>query len=691
MTAAPVVRLPHALAAAFCLGVTLSLGVQVVGLPGAATVALALGLVSLGLASGPRAALLVAVGLLLAGWWWGSGRLERLNASVLTRFVGSSELVQAEVTGPARRSLYAIRVPVRVRLIDREAVSEASQLELPPTERAPPQGAVLELVARVAAPEKPTGSSSFDEASYLARRGIHTVLHADRFRVVGRRGGLGGVTDRIRSYLARTITPGLSGERRAVVAGIVLGEDEGLEQELRDRFRASGLYHLLAVSGQNVAFIVAGMLLAAWLLGAPRLLAQVAAVAAIGCYVLAVGWQPSVARAGIAGGLTCLAWVASRPTDRWYFLLLGAAVLLAWNPYSVLEPGFQLSFAAVAAIFLLVPRLERRLTGYPVPARLTAVLAVSAGCGLATAPILWLQFGAVPVLSVPANALAEPVVAPILGLGLIAALCGTVLPGAATALAWLNGWLAAYLAWCARFIGGLPFAQVRSGPVLLGMVLLTALTAFLWKVPSRHRPRAIVAAAVLGAIVAALAAWTLRPGPSPLPPLRTGLRVTFLDVGQGDAALLQVPGAAVLVDEGPPDARVADRFERLGVRRLSLLVLTHPQMDHIGGAPTVLRRFDCRCVARPASSRTRARTRRRRWRRQVRGRCGSSRRDQARCFTSTACAWRSSGPMGPARPVRIPTSTRLCSLPPMEASTCCSPPMPSPTSPAGCPSLRSKC
>jgi competence protein ComEC len=588
---APIVRLPHALATAFCLGLALSLGLQLSGAPGMAAAVLAFGLVSLGLASGARAALLVAVGIALAGWWWGSSRLERLNSSVLTPFIGSSELVQAEVTGPPRRGPYAIRVPVRVRLIDRRAIGEASQLELPPTERAPPQGTLLEFVARIAAPDEPTASSTFDEASYLARRGIHTVLHADRFRVVGQRAGLGGVSDRIRSYLARTIAPGLSGERRAVVAGIVLGEDEGLERDLRDRFRASGLYHLLAVSGQNVAFIVAGVLLAAWLLGAPRMLAQIAAVAGIGCYVLAVGWQPSVARAGIAGGLTCLAWMASRPTDRWYFLLLGAAVLLAWNPYSLLEPGFQLSFAAVAAIFLLVPWLERRLTGYPVPARLTAVLAVSAGCGLATAPILWLQFGAVPILSVPANALAEPVVAPILGLGLLAALSGTVLPGPAAALAWVNGWLAAYLAWCARFIGGLPFAQIRSGAVLLGIVALVALTVLVWRVPRRRRPRAAVAAALLVALLAAVAGWTFRPGPRPLPPLSAGLRVTFLDVGQGDAALLQVPGVAVLVDEGPPDARVADRLARLGIGRLSLLVLTHPQRDHIGGAAAVLRRL----------------------------------------------------------------------------------------------------
>ena len=115
---------------------------------------------------------------------------------------------------------------------------------------------------------------------------------------------------------------------------------------------------------------------------------ELGALAAIGGYVLAVGWQPSIVRAGVAGALASLAWLAARPRDRWYFLLVGAAVLLAWNPYSLLEPGFQLSFGAVGAIFIGVPPLERRLEGYPAPRWLRAVIAVSVACGVATAPIL---------------------------------------------------------------------------------------------------------------------------------------------------------------------------------------------------------------------------------------------------------------------------------------------------------------
>src|SRR3954454_17632384 len=178
---------------------------------------------------------------------------------------------------------------------------------------------------------------------------------------------------------------------------------------------------LLAVSGQNVALVAGGALALAWLLGIPRWLGQFGALASIAAYVLAVGPQPSVVRAGVAGALGSLAWLTARPTDRWYFLLLGAFALLAWNPYVLFDAGFQLSFAAVVAIFTLAPRFEERLEGYPLPRALRQGLAISTACGVATAPILWLQFHAIPLLAVPANLVAAPAVVPLLGLAMCSA------------------------------------------------------------------------------------------------------------------------------------------------------------------------------------------------------------------------------------------------------------------------------
>ena len=360
-------------------------------------------------------------------------------------------------------------------------LSEPVLLRLP-LGRAPPQGAILETLAEVTEPRGP--KNGFDERTWLRRHGVHVVLRVESWRKVGRRGGLGGVADAVRRRLRNSVARGLGGTRAAVLEGVVLGEDTGLSEELRQRFRASGLYHLLAVSGQNVALVAGSALVLAWLLGVPRLIAEVGALTAIFAYVLAVGAQPSVVRAGLAGALGSLAWLTARAADRWHLLLVGAIVLLAWNPYTLLDAGFQFSFAAVIAIFVLVPRFQRVLEGYPLGKSLRLVVAVSAACGLATAPIAWLQFHTLQLLTVPANALAAPVVMPLLGLALGAAAVAPLSPGAAAALAWLNGWCAAYLVAVARVIGGLPFAQITSTRALLvllaGVFLVAAYASPSW-------------------------------------------------------------------------------------------------------------------------------------------------------------------------------------------------------------------
>jgi competence protein ComEC len=446
-------RRPHLLAGALCLGLVaaVALRASIAGSLGAAVVAV--------VASARAPVVALACALALGGWWWGSERLRVLDRSVLASRVGTAERALVETEEPPRLGRFETRVRALVVRWGRLRPHEPVLLELP-AGRAPPQGARLSVLGVLRAPRGP--SNGFDERAWLRRRGIHAVLRADGWRRVGRRGGLGGVADRLHRWLARDAAVGLRGERRAVLEGVVLGETGGLSDGLQQRFRASGLYHLLAVSGGNVLVVAGGTVLVALLLGVPRLAAEAAALVSIGAYTLAVGPQPSVLRAAVAGALASLAVLSGRQRDAWYALLLGAVALLAWNPSNVLDPGFQLSFAAVVSIFVLVPRFRRVLEGYPVPGRLRLPVAVSAACGLGTAPIAWFQFHAVPLLTVPANAAAEPAVAPMLALALVTAFIAPVAPPLAGVLALANGALAAYLAACARFFGGLPVAQVRS-------------------------------------------------------------------------------------------------------------------------------------------------------------------------------------------------------------------------------------
>src|SRR5207302_2498651 len=184
---------------------------------------------------------------------------------------------------------------------------------------------------------------------------------------------------------------------------------------------------------------------------------------------------------GVAGAAAAVAWLLSRERDPWHVLLLAAVVLLAWNPYTLADAGFQLSFAAVVAIFLAAGPLLRALEGYPVPAKVGGAVAVSAACSVATAPVLWLQFGSVPLLGIFANALVEPAVGPLLGLAFGTAALEPVAPPLAAALAWLNGWAAAYIAFCARAVAAVPFAQAHGRGAALAAAGSLLAAAYAWR------------------------------------------------------------------------------------------------------------------------------------------------------------------------------------------------------------------
>ena len=584
-----VVRLhrPALLVGAVCVGVGVSIWVP---MPLAVAAALALG--ALGgvlLLDGFVRLVVLAVALAALGLAWGSLRMDALRASVLVGEVGETGTAELVTVAPARSSEWSTRVIAVTRAFRHQAIRERVLLVLP-VGRSPPRGAILKASVRVAEPRPE--QDGFDERAWLARQGIQVVLEASSWREVGRRGGLAGFGDALRDRIERAVTRGADGTHRGIVLGVVLGEDEGLPADVQDDFRAAGLYHLLAVSGQNVAFLAGGVYALGWLLRLSRRVRELSILATIAAYVLAVGWQPSVVRAGVAGALASLAWLAARPTDRWHFLALGAFVLMAWLPTSLLEPGFQLSFAAVAAIFVAVPRVRRRLDGYPVPTVVADAVSVALACGAVTAPIVLFHFGEAPLYTVLANVVAFVAAPLVLGLGLLAAVVDPVSPGAAAGLAALAGWAAAWLELVARIVADLPRAQVDTR-TLAAVVALGAATSLVVRWLRRAaRPRGMLVPLALAAVVViASAAWLMPAAPTTWAP-PAGLRVTFLDVGQGDAVLLETPRARVLVDQGPPEGEAAAQLVDMGVRSLSALVLTHPERDHVGGAADVLRRVD---------------------------------------------------------------------------------------------------
>jgi competence protein ComEC len=451
-------------------------------------------------------------------------------------------------------------------------------------------------------------------AAQLRRRGSAGELLVDRAGVTGRRrGGLSGALDTIRERALAAIGDGLSPELAALAHGMVLGADERLPETVRDDFRDSGLAHVLAASGANVMLLVA---LAIPLLAATGLSHRARIPVLIGLialYVPLAGAGPSIQRAGIMGAVGLLAMLLARPASRWYALALAACATLALNPRVAEEPGWQLSFAAVAGILLLAPAIGRRLGA--LPRALADGVALTLAATVATAPLIAHHFGTVSLASLPANVVALALVAPIMWLGMLRALLGQAAGGAlAGPAAGLNGPLGTLLqpllgafertaalfadmpgATVALTLGG-P-AEVAAAYALLALAVLAArrqvrrldtrastAVAHVRRLPRASR-LALAAAAV--ALVALVAAQTLGPQPPP-----ATLTVSFLDVGQGDATLIQHPdGSAVLFDGGPPEGGAVRLLRRAGVRRLSALVMTHASRDHHGGLAEVVARI----------------------------------------------------------------------------------------------------
>lgn len=417
---------------------------------------------------------------------------------------------------------------------------------------------------------------------------------------------------RLRARLHRVLEP----EAAALATALVVGDRSGLPAATMDAFRRTGAAHLLAVSGLHISLIsglifwgCTAVLLRTSLAARGRVAALAVAPATLGCwsYALVTGAGPPAVRAAIMTSAALLAWAVGRPSRADHAVWLAAVILLVDRPELAFRAGFQLSFAAV----LVLQRLG--LSGLT---RSTSNEADSGGlvrCGralrkatttaliasLVTAPVVAHHFGYLSPWAPVVNVVAVPVMG--------AALLPATLILAAVAAAWepLGGVLALPVgAGLELFLGGLRAASelpssavsVPRPTMLEATGLVTALVLVLW----RRRWMTLVALALV-AVVTVTAIARLQ-----APRLQRELRLTFVDVGSGDATLIELPGGGrVLIDAGPRAAQVSSPNEvvtalgRRGWGQLRLLALTHGHADHVTGAPAVLEAVGAASLWRP--------------------------------------------------------------------------------------------
>lgn len=438
---------------------------------------------------------------------------------------------------------------------------------------------------------RPTGfrnPGTFDYAAHLAREEIFVVGTTERVAVLP--GSPAPWHARLRAASVAAMTQALPPVSAALLAGLLLGERGGLPPEIHDGFRRAGVYHVLAVSGFNVALLAGAVWTILAVAGASRRVSALAAMAAVTGFAAVVGAEPSVLRATIMAVVVLAALVLEREASVVNSLALAALVILAVRPADLSDPGFQLSFAATAGI--VAAPLPRGV--------ITGALAVSAAAQLAVLPITLTHFNQLSAIGLVANLGVVPLAAVATVLGLLAVALGLIMPVLSVpffAALWpvllLMRWLVALVASVPGAVIHLPAPGAAAIACYAG-----ALTAALMAWHARGRPaharRLAATAATMMTVAVVLAVWPV------IAPPDGRLRVTILDVGQGDAVVIHGPdGRAVVVDAGTGGPGRLDIGERVvapylwnaGVLRLAAAVVTHDDLDHAGGMAAVRRLF----------------------------------------------------------------------------------------------------
>ncbi len=534
----------------------------------------------------------------------GAARLRAIDAGALAGQPGVTTEIRGFVTSVPRIEGALVSIPVQT--------SDGRVLvRVPPPAPDVPVGAEIAARGHLGVPE------SWMQAR-LEVRGITRVVDAGVLTPTGRsRGGLPGVLDSIRLRAEAALERGMPATEAALARGFVLGQDDLIPGPTKEEFKRSGLSHLLAVSGQNVMLLSTLALAALALLGTSLRARLFWALALIAVYVPVAGGGPSIQRAGTMGAAAIAATLASRPGSRLYILLLAVVATLLLNPRASAEIGWQLSFAAVAGIALWARPLAR-LVARPQGAgggpehlgwrrALAEGFAITTAATLATAPLLAVHFETFSIAALPANLLALPAVAPVMWMGMLTAFAGQVpvsLP--VEPLNAVNAALIAFIEQVAEWLSAPGWAQLPASGVdwPLALVIYAVLLsggALAVRVGRRRaglgarRPapggvRPLLAGCLCAGVV--IAVWAGVGNNDVAGGARTdtgALRVSLLDVGQGDAILIEPPAAdPILVDGGPSGAGLGAQLSSRGVDRLAAVVATHEQSDHVGGLHEVL-------------------------------------------------------------------------------------------------------
>jgi competence protein ComEC len=391
-----------------------------------------------------------------------------------------------------------------------------------------------------------------------------------------------GILNDLRASYVESLS-GLTPDSKTLVAGLAIGEISALSPELEEQMRIVSLTHLVAVSGSNCAIVVGMVYLIAVSLRFGRTGRTVISLAALGLYVLLIGPDPSVLRAGVMAASVIVMIALGRRAWALNALAIAAIILLVADPWLAVEFGFGLSVLATAGILLLAPAMSEKLARR-MPLPLALGLSVTLAAQLFCLPLLMQLQPGLPTYSVIANLLAGPMVAPVTVLGMIALALTPVAPPLVSIVSWVASLGTWVIEAVAIFFSGLPvayFPWATGWPAtILSVLLIFAVAAWLRSDSVRIKQLGI------GALVVVAVATISVPAASEILPKSWPLRdwsLVACDVGQGDAFVIQSDGRTAVIDVGSDDDLINRCLAELNISRIDLLVLSHFDFDHVGG------------------------------------------------------------------------------------------------------------
>jgi len=461
--------------------------------------------------------------------------------------------------------------------------------------------------------ETPPTFEGFSYRDYLARQGIHSLVrHAEVVLLAEKQANpLLHLIFTFKRYAQSTIARILPEPQAALLTGILLGLETGIPANLMEDFSATGTTHIIAISGFNIT-IISGIFAGLAQQFFDRRRAIWIAIAGVAVYTIFVGASAAVVRAAVMGGLYLLARNLGRATYAPVSLAAAAIGMTAWNPHTLWDVGFLLSFAATAGLMLYTEPLEqffeRVLARFTSAARARSIveliseaLIVTLAAQITTTPIILHYFGRLSLITLVTNFFILPAQPGVMIWGGIATLLGLVIRPAGQIVGWIAWVFLTYTITVVRATARVPFAstpvQMENWMVFVYYALLGGFTWWLsqsrerrselWnKLTSRLEAKLLIAAAAI-LLILAFSAWRALPDGH--------LHIVFLDVGEGDATFIQTPsGRQVLIGGAPSQSLLLSRLSRqmpFWDRTLDVLVLTHPGEAYLTGMIPVLERY----------------------------------------------------------------------------------------------------